>query len=354
MGRVAGKVAFIARAARGQGRSHALRLAQEGADIIAVDIDAQVESAHAGHSGRMSVMARRGILPRPLMRATVRLAIRPILGPTTPVRRQRRLLNLLGRIAVLPCGARVTQVSLGGRPAERLEAPGADTTRAVLYLHGGGYTVGSMITHRALAAHLAAANGAPVYLLDYRLAPEQPYPAAVDDAVAAYEALLETGIASRNLAVAGDSAGGGLTLVLMMRVRESKVPLPAGLALISPWVDLTLGNVRDDRRDAMLRTAWLRACTERYGAGVDLAAPGISPLFADLAGLPPMLVHGAGGEILLTDVERLVERARSAGVPVRFRRLERMWHVAHLHAGLVAASTAAVHEIGEFLRETTT
>lgn len=293
------------------------------------------------------------ILPRPVMRAIVRLTVRPVLGPTVPVRRQRHLLNALGRVAVLPRGIRVRRISLGGRPAERIEAPDADATRAVLYLHGGGYTVGSAVTHRALAAHLAAAAGAPVYLLDYRLAPEHPYPAALEDAVAAYHELL-AGVEPERLAVSGDSAGAGLALALMTRLRGSGVPFPGALGLISPWVDLTLDGVRDDRRDPMLRTAWARACAERYGAGADLRAPELSPLFGNLAGLPPMLVHGASDEILLAGVERLVERARSAGVHVRYRRLERMWHVAHLHAGLVAASTAAVREIGAFLRETTT
>ena len=299
----------------------------------------------------MSDMAEKGILPRLVMRVTVRLAVRPVLGPGVPVRRQRRLLDALGRIALLPRGTRVVTVGLGGCPAERISQPGADASHAVLYLHGGGYTAGSPATHRALAAHMAAATGVPVYLLDYRLAPEHPYPAAVQDAASAYQALLNSGIDPRRLAVAGDSAGGGLTLALMTRLREAGTPLPAGLALISPWVDLTLGHVRDDRRDPMLRTAWLQACAERYGAGAGLTAPEISPLFGELAGLPPMLVHGASDEILLADVERLVGQARAAGVPVAYRRLERMWHVAHLHAGLVAASTAAVGEIGAFLRK---
>ncbi|MFG2730545.1 alpha/beta hydrolase [Streptomyces canus] len=293
----------------------------------------------------------RGILPRPVMRAVVRLAVRPVLSPTMPVRRQRRLLNLLSRIALLPRGTRVVTVDLGGRPAERIGQPGADDNRAVLYLHGGGYTFGSPTTHRALAAHLAVSAGAPVYLLDYRLAPEHPYPAAVDDAAAAYRALLDSGIGPQRLAVAGDSAGGGLTLALMTRLRETDVPLPTSLALISPWVDLTLANVRDDRRDPLLRVALLRSCAAHYGAGrAGARTPEISPLFADLTGLPPMLVHSADGEILLAEVERLVKRAEAAGVSVAYRRLERMWHVAHLHAGLVTASTAAVHEIGAFLR----
>lgn len=293
-----------------------------------------------------------GILPLPVMRAITRLAVRPVLGPTTPVRWQRGLADLLNRFPLLPRGTRVVTVNLGNRPAERVDGPGADNSRAVLYLHGGGYTVGSPTTHRALAAHLAAAVGVPVYVLDYRLAPEHPYPAAVDDAATAYRALLDTGIAPQRLTVAGDSAGGGLALALMLRLRETGIPLPAGLALISPWVDLTLDHVRDNRRDPMLRASWLRACTARYrGERTDVRTPEISPLYADLTGLPPMLVHSADDEILLADIERLVERAEAAGVPVVYRRLERMWHVAHVHAGLVAASTAAVREIGAFLRD---
>ncbi|MER5539567.1 alpha/beta hydrolase [Streptomyces mirabilis] len=293
----------------------------------------------------------RGILPRPVMRAVVRLTVRPVLGPTMPVRWQRRLANLLNHFAVLPRGTQLVAVDLGNCPAERVSGPSADHDRAVLYLHGGGYTVGSATTHRALAAHLTAAVGVPVYVLDYRLAPEHPYPAAVDDAAAAYRALLDAGFDPQRLTVAGDSAGGGLALALMLRLRETDVPLPAALALISPWVDLTLDHVRDNRRDPLLRASWLRACAARYGGDrTDMRTPGISPLYADLIGLPPMLVHSADDEILLADVERLVERAKAAGVPVVYRRLERMWHVAHLHAGLVTASTAAVREIGAFLR----
>lgn len=294
------------------------------------------------------------IVPLPVMRAVIRLAVRPILGTRVPVRLQRRLVDAVGRVARLPRGTRVSEVVLGGRPAERIAAPSADDRRAVLYLHGGGYTVGSTTTHRALATHLASAVGAPVYVLDYRLAPEHPYPAAVDDAAAGYAALLDTGVPAQRVAVAGDSAGGGLSLALMTRLRATGVPLPAALALISPWADLTLEAVRDDRRDPMLRAAWLRACAARYGAGADPRMPELSPLFADLAGLPPMMVHAANDEILRGSVEHLVTRVRTAGVPVRYRRLPRLWHVAHLNAGLVTDATAAVRELGAFLREHTT
>ncbi|MFF4276825.1 alpha/beta hydrolase fold domain-containing protein [Streptomyces sp. NPDC001536] len=285
------------------------------------------------------------------MRAITRLAVRPVLGPKMPIRWQRNLADALNRFPLLPRGTRLVTVDLGNRPAERIDGSDTDNNRAVLYLHGGGYTVGSPTTHRALAAHLAAAVGVPVYVLDYRLAPEHPYPAAVDDAAAAYRALLDTGIDPQRLTVAGDSAGGGLALALMLRLRETGMPMPAALALISPWVDLTLDHVRDSRRDPLLRASWLRACAARYsGERTDVRTPEISPLYADLTGLPPMLVHSADDEILLPDIEHLVDQAETAGVPVVYRRLERMWHVAHMHAGLVTASTAAVREIGAFLR----
>lgn len=286
-------------------------------------------------------------VPLPVMRATVRLAVPRILSPAVPVRSQRRLLDVIGRcLQVKPGGTTVVRTTLGGRPCERIVVDGADPGRAVLYLHGGAYTVGGAGTHRALAAHLAAASAATVYLLDYRLAPEDPYPAALEDAVAAHREL--QGLAEV-VSVGGDSAGGGLALALMTRLRDAVDPLPVAAALISPWVDLTLGNVRDDPRDPMLRRAWLRSSADAYAGGADVAAPELSPLFADLAGLPPMAVQGSGDEILVGDVERLVDALRSAGVDVDYQRLEGLWHVAHLQAGLVGASTRAVNALGGFL-----
>ncbi len=301
----------------------------------------------------MSARLRRGIVPKPAMRLVVRRAVRPVLGPDVPVPRQRRLLGVLSLLAVHPAHTQVTPQTLGGLPTERVAQQDADTTSAVLYLHGGGYTVGDPGSHRALAAHLAAAAGVPVHLLDYRLAPEHPFPAALDDAVAAYDALLASGLDPERIAVAGDSAGGGLTVALALRLRERGTPLPGALALISPWVDLTLGQVADDPRDPMLRVSWLSACARRYaGSDGDPGDPLLSPLLADdaaLAGLPPTIVHGSSDEILLGDVERLVARLETAGVDVTFRRLPDAWHVIHLHAGLVAESTAAAEDLGRFV-----
>lgn len=285
-------------------------------------------------------------VPTRVMRTTVRLTAPRILNPAVPVSTQRRLLDLVGGLGVHPRGTRIERTTLGGRPCERIVVVGADPGRAVLYLHGGAYTVGGTGTHRALATNLAAASGATVHLLDYRLAPEEPHPAALEDAVAAYREL--SGLAD-TVCLAGDSAGGGLALALLTRLRDTAEPLPVAAALISPWVDLTLAHVEDDPRDPVLRVAWLRSSAEAYAAGADLGSPELSPLFADLAGLPPMLVQGTSDEILVGDVERLVTALRSAGVRVDYQRLEGLWHDVHLQAGLVAASTEAVTAVGRFL-----
>lgn len=292
---------------------------------------------------------------RQIMKLVIRGIVRPTLSPGVPVQRQRRVLELAARVARMPRGVRVRRISLGGCAAEQVATPGADPNRAVLYLHGGGYTVGSPATHRALAAHLSAASGMPVFVAAYRLAPEHPFPAALDDAVTAYEALLERGLPAERITVAGDSAGGGLALSLCLALRNRGMPAPAGLALLSPWLDLTLTGVHDDDRDLMLRASWLRACAERYCGGdparvAAAGAPVLAPLSADLSGLPPMLVHAASDEILRPSIERFVARVRSSGGRVCYRELNGMWHVCHLHAGLLPESDSAVNEVGRFLR----
>lgn len=296
---------------------------------------------------------RKGHASPAVVRLLGRAGVRSTLGPRLPVRMQRRILDsqaeVAAKLTVLPVGLSRSMGSLGGRPALRVTPPGADTARAVLYLHGGGYSTGSVRTHGGLVSHLAEAAGARVYLLDYRLAPEHPFPAALDDAAAAYEALLATGLRPDHVAIAGDSAGGGLAVALAMRVRDSGGRLPAALALFSPWVDVTLANVGNDRHDPLLRRSWLARCARAY-AGADTANPYVSPIRGDVRGLPPMLIHAASTEILLHDIKRFVERATAAGAAVTYRELGRSWHVAHLHAGLMTTATAAVAEAGHFLR----
>jgi cation diffusion facilitator CzcD-associated flavoprotein CzcO/acetyl esterase/lipase len=233
----------------------------------------------------------------------------------------------------------------------------AGTARTVLYLHGGGFVTGSPRTFRGLAAALSWATGAVVHLVDYRLAPEHPYPAALDDTLAAYRALLATGIPADRVVLAGDSAGGNLALSAALRLRDQGEPLPAGLVLISPWLDLALTGrsvTEQARADPELRASWLRACARAYLGG-DLAAapdtsPDTSPLGADPTGLPPLHVVAGTDEVLVSDADRLAERAAAAGVPVTYQRWPGMWHDFPVFTGLLAAADEAVEGIGATVR----
>lgn len=288
-------------------------------------------------------------VPLPAARLLVRRVVRPVLGTRLSPVRQRQVINALMRVSVLPKGTRTEAIRLGGVPAVRITTPATRPDRALLYLHGGAYLVGSPTTHRAVAAHLADATGAVGHVLDYRLAPEHPYPAAVDDALAAYRDLLESGYPADRIVVAGDSAGGGLTLALALRLRSVDVPLPAALGLISPWVDLSLAGLDSSVDDPLLDRSWMELGASSYAGGrVDL--PEVSPLRADLTGLPPLFVHAASDEMIRDDVERLVAAARAAGVEVTYALLDGHWHVTHLFAGMVREATDVVRQLGGWLR----
>jgi phosphinothricin tripeptide acetyl hydrolase len=221
----------------------------------------------------------------------------------------------------------------------------------VLYLHGGGFVMGSPVTHRKLAGDISRASGARVLLLDYRLAPEHPNPAATDDGVQAYRWLLEQGVEPGSVAVAGDSAGGGLTVAVLLALRDAGAPMPAAAVCISPWVDMTgeaASITTRAERDPMVGTGDLARFTDWYLAGADARAS--SPVYADLQGLPPLLIHVGDEEILLDDSVLLAERATAAGVDATLEVWPEMFHVWHVFAGRVPESTAAVEQVGQFLR----
>jgi epsilon-lactone hydrolase len=286
-------------------------------------------------------------LPLRLVRALVFLIARPI-GPPAPVRLQRLWLELMSSGGLLPKGTTVEHVPVAGRPAERVVPPGADESRSVLLLHGGAFVIGSPRTHRVLAAHLAAAVGVPVVALHYRRAPEHPYPAAVDDAVAAYRELAARG----TTAVFGDSAGGCLALLLALRLRDAAEPMPPALALVSPATDLTLERSSAFRGvDTVVRRRWLRRGVTGFVGAADPAE--LSPLNAKLGGLPPVLVQVAGRERLRVEGEQLAERLRAAGVEVDLEVLETLWHDAHLVAHLLPEGADAVRRIGRWLADRT-
>jgi acetyl esterase/lipase len=239
-------------------------------------------------------------------------------------------------------------------PAEWVVAPGADARRVILYLHGGGYTIGSINTHRELAARLSRAAAARVLVIDYRLAPEHPHPAAVDDATAAYRWLLANGVDPARIVVAGDSAGGGLTVATLVALRDAHTPLPAAGVCLSPWVDLEGSGESMTTKaavDPMVQRDGLLKMAAAYLAGQDARTPLAAPLYANLSGLPPLLIQVGTAETLLDDSTRLAERARKAGVNVTLDPWEDMIHVFQAFATYLPEARQAIDRIGEFVKQ---
>ncbi len=256
--------------------------------------------------------------------------------------------------APLPEGVDFDPVDAGGVPAEWTRAAGASDDRVVLYFHGGGYVMGSVATHRGLTAGISRAAGARVLSVDYRLAPEHPYPAAVEDGVAAYRFLREQGVAPGQLAVAGDSAGGGLTIATLLALREVGEPLPACGVCISPWVDLTQGGESMETKadeDPLVGREVLQQMADAYVADGDPRAPTASPCFADLAGLPPLLIQVGTAETLLDDARSLADRAKTSGVDVVLEEWDQMIHVWHAFEVLLPEAKQAIDRRGQYLKE---
>ena len=255
--------------------------------------------------------------------------------------------------SVPPAGTVVEPVEANGVPAEWVTAAGAGGDRVLLYLHGGGYQIGSPGTLRHMVARLSAVARARALSVDYRLAPEYPFPAAVDDAIAAYRWLLAEGAGPATIAVAGDSAGGGLALGTLVALRDAGEPMPAAAVLLSPWTDLALTGESLRTRAAvevMLKPGGMHQTAALYLAGEDPRHPYASPLYADLRGLPPLLIHVGDAEIVLDDSTRVATRAREAGVEVTLEVWDEMPHVFHAFAGLLPESDQAIERIGEWLQ----
>jgi acetyl esterase/lipase len=251
----------------------------------------------------------------------------------------------------VPRSVRVTPAELGGVPGEWVEGPRAGDL-VLLYLHGGGYFGCSAETHRPITVGFAL-QGFRVYAPDYRLAPENRFPAAVDDAVAVYRALLSAGYAPQNIVVAGESAGGGLTLSLLLALRAAAVPLPASAALFSPWTDLaaTGDSIRTNAdRCAMFSGTDIAPTAGYYLGDTDPRDPLASPLYADLSGLPPMLIHVGEDEVLRDDSTRLAECARAAGVAVELKVWPVVPHAWQLAPHMIPEGRQSLREAAEFLR----
>ena len=300
--------------------------------------------------------ARRGVrVPPAVMRLGVRQLGRRCLDPALPWQVQRTRLDLLTRVSQLPPGIMVAEQAIGGVRAEVVSSREAGSRLTVMHFHGGGYCVGSARTARSWAAHLAARLGCRVVLPEYRLAPEHPYPAALEDASAVMTALssqTEPGL----IVVSGDSAGGGLALALVLRMRDEGQDLPAGSILLSPWLDL--GRDRRAvpdlvRRDVLLTPDWLDACARAYTDPSGYANHLVSPLRAAHSGLPPLLIQAGADELLAPDAGLLAASAAAAGADVTYTTWPRMWHDFALQPGLLAAADSALAQAAWFVGKVT-
>ncbi|MEV8602157.1 alpha/beta hydrolase fold domain-containing protein [Streptomyces griseoviridis] len=253
----------------------------------------------------------------------------------------------------VPEDVRTAAERLGGVPALAVTAGDAEPSGTVLYFHGGGYALGSAAASVNLAADIARRSRTTVHTVEYRLAPENPFPAAVDDALAAYRGLLERGVPAETITVSGESAGGGLALALLVALKEAELPQPAAAAVLSPWADLTQSGRSHRTKAAVDPALTRRALTVRaddYLAGADPRSPLASPLFADLRGLPPLLVQAGTYEVLLDDALRLAARAADDDVAVTLRTFPGAPHVFQGFAAVVAEGARALDDVAAFLR----
>ncbi|MGK2913665.1 MAG: alpha/beta hydrolase fold domain-containing protein [Porticoccaceae bacterium] len=285
-----------------------------------------------------------------LVAAATRATLKKKLGASGSVTEERATLEKMSAMSARRKVGEKTVV--GGVPGEWQIPKVSVGDRVILYLHGGGYAIGSPATHRDMVGGIADAAHARAFILDYRLGPEHPFPGAVEDAVAAYRGLLDLGTKPDHIVIAGDSAGGGLTVATLVSLKEQDVPLPAAGICISPWVDLTLsGKSMQTKADAdpLLRPDALKWMGDLYLAGQDPKSPLASPLFADLTGLPPLLIHVGSEEVLLDDALRLNEKAKACGVNATLEVWDGMMHVWHLMAMVVPEGKAAIKDIGKYI-----
>jgi monoterpene epsilon-lactone hydrolase len=266
---------------------------------------------------------------------------------------RRRLTALEALVPDPPARTQTTRVNAGGVEAERVTRPASRPDRNVLHLHGGAFVIGSPSIYRHITWRLASATRARVLSIDYRLAPEHPFPAALDDAVAAYRSLIADGADPRQMAVIGDSAGGGLAVAMLMKLRDDGMPLPAAAVVLSPWTDLALAGASvklNADADPMVNVGELAKAAEYYLAGADPHTRYASPLYGDPAGLPPTLIQVGSGEVLRDDAVRMADRMQAAGCRVELEIWPRMPHAWQLFAPLLPEAGRAIARIGAFVR----
>jgi monoterpene epsilon-lactone hydrolase len=290
-----------------------------------------------------------------LLRLCLRWLVKRNIGAATTVEEVRARLLAAGRwIPDPPAGVDMAAVDAGGVPGAWIRAPTSINERCILYLHGGGYVAGSPPLYRDLTWRVAARARARVLCIDYRLAPEHPFPAALEDAVAAYLWMLEQGARPTRMAIMGDSAGGGLAFATLLRLRDAGKPLPAAVVALSPCTDLALTGASLKRHagsEAIMPLAEAPRLARYYLAGADPRTPYASPLYGDLSGLPPTLIQVGSDEILLDDALRMADKLWAAGCGVQIETWPRMPHGWQLFARALPEARQALRYVGAFLRE---
>lgn len=257
----------------------------------------------------------------------------------------------ISRSVRLPEGVAWYRDKLDGVSVEWINPPGSVSNSVIVYLHGGSWVLGWYQNHRALASYIAQVSRSRVLAVDYRLAPEHPFPNSLHDCLAAYRWLIQDGIDPNQIVVAGDSVGANLALALLITLRDSGKPQPAAAVCLSPITDLAfIGKSFQTQKDALLSAHFVRSMSDHYVGRQDVHLPVISPLYADLAGLPPLLIHAGKDEILLSDAERLADKARRAGVEVTLSVWPKMWHVWHILVPYLPEAKQAVDDIGRFVQ----
>ncbi|MEX0606200.1 MAG: alpha/beta hydrolase [Marinobacter sp.] len=283
------------------------------------------------------------------LRQTMRRVVRPVLSPLIGIGLQRRLTRQAYRSSTPPSDCEFSHGLYGNIPVSHVNY-GQPDKGVLLYFHGGGYTIGSAETHRGITGHLAKTSGCTVVVPDYRLAPEHPYPAALEDAEAVYKALLGDGFSPANIALAGDSAGGGLALALAMKLRDDGKTLPGSLTVFSPWTDLTHTALSSPDMEPVLQRSWVEKNAELYCGDLTRTTPYISPVYGDLSGLPPLLIQAGSQEILLNDSIRLSDRARAQDVDTTLEIYNSLWHVFQIHASQLDRAREALAVAGAHIK----
>jgi len=269
---------------------------------------------------------------------------------------RERMMASANMMPKVPHNVSVVPVAMGGVPCEWITNDGTDQDRVLMYLHGGGYVFGGLDSHRDIGWRLAEASRMRVLLVDYRLAPEHPFPAALEDVTACYRALMEQGFRPSHVAIGGDSAGGGLAVATMVNLKNLGLSLPNGCILLSPWTDLSASGdsiAQNAAADPMISGNALEKMAAFYLGERDRRAPLASPLFADLTGLPPTLIHVGSTEMLLSDSQRLADKLREAGGEVLLDVWPKMPHVFQVFASRIPEGKRAIAQLGEFLTNRT-